>query len=120
MAKPGVRFLFAAGVCIVLLLGAFFVLTTYPAAHLQRTRARLAQGAKVGWSRAQVIDHLGKPGMVVSTRKDLDYWRRDRSYEPPPTFPFQKEVLVYTDYVWRLYVYIGKDAHVTHVQMART
>lgn len=120
MRRPATRFLIPALVCVCVAVGALFCLNGFPDWYLSRTRAKLQQGAEVGWSRAEVIRHLGKPWQDIRTEKDYNYWRKGPSYVPNPTFAFQKEVLVYTDYVWRMYVGIGENGRVTHVHMART
>ena len=41
-------------------------------------------------------------------------------FKPTPTAPIEKEVLVYTRVVWRIYVYIDRSNRVSAVYLART
>jgi hypothetical protein len=99
---------------------AWWLLPAFLDMDVRHARASLENGAEVGWPRQKVIEHLGKPGRVVKTKDEYDYLRNDRSYAPAPAFEMQKEILVYTDVIWRMYVFIGNDGRVTHVHMART
>ena len=78
----------------------------------QTTRWYLAHNARVGWSRSEIIRRLGPPQRTLHSRQQLvrfDQWHK------MPQYPVEKEVLVYLDYPWRLYVYVDRNDRVRHV-----
>ena len=105
---------------IVLLLAVGFATPYYMLGLRERSQIRLYDGAEVGRSRSEVVRHLGKPWKVLTTRQDYEYLRNDHGYVPTPPYPMEHEVLVYVDYIWRLYVYVDTNDRVTHVHMCRT
>ncbi len=101
------------------ILGVVALLTGGPQVTLWWTRGPLVQGARVGMSRQEVIDHLGPPRHIAHSR--AEFRRGDTShYKPVPTAPVEKEVLEYYSFVWKLYVYIDHSDRVSRVVLART
>lgn len=84
---------------------------------LAYTRHALVDGVKVGMPRADVISRLGQPRHVA--RSASEFWGKDM-YAPTPKLPVKKEVLEYTRFVWKLYVYIDDSDRVSYLFVART
>jgi hypothetical protein len=78
---------------------------------------KLLDGAKVGWTRQQVVAHLGEPNHVAHSVREFT---GRGSFAPIPTDTVENEVLQYYEPMFRLYVYIGKDGRVTKVFLANT
>ena len=87
---------------------------------LERPGIEMRKCVEIGLSRSQVVSRLGKPSIVIRTAEEYRRYRDDASYSPPPTYPLDKEILVYHAAIDRMYVYIGEDDRVEHVHMART
>lgn len=78
----------------------------------------LTSGAKVGWSRQQVLAHLGKPNHTAETLHEV---QSDKgTWSPVPDRPVEKEVLIYVMTDRCLYVYIDKQDRVTYVLYSET
>lgn len=82
----------------------------------ERSRRSLVSGMRVGMTRSEVIAVKGQPDHVAHSLKELT---TGGGYNVP-TRPVEKEVLEYHDFVWRLYVYIGRDDRVTYLHLANT
>lgn len=74
-------------------------------------------GVRVGTTRSEVIAAKGQPDHVAHSLKEV---QAPGHYLPIPSRPVEKEVLEYNKFVWRLYVYIGRDDRVTYLHLART
>jgi len=98
-----------------------FHLFVYASFRVISSRAQhtLLEGAKIGSTRAEVIQRLGKPMMVFTKQADLDSMYP--AYKPKAGFPIEKEVLAFHDgWVWCVFVYINKEGRVTRAVLART
>lgn len=82
-----------------------------------RERNILTAGAKMGWSRQQVIDKLGQPTNVAHSRSE--FYGAD-AYEEVPSWPIEHEVLEYNRLFWKLYVYIDLRNRVSRTVLVRT
>ena len=82
----------------------------------EQTRRSLMSGVHVGMTRAEVIAAKGQPDHVARSLKDM--WTVN--YYPAPSRSVEKEVLQYHDFVWKLYVYIGRDDRVTYLHLTNT
>lgn len=98
-----------------LVLLASFILS--PTVLIQANRRTLVNGAKVGWTRAEVEKHLGAPTHIA---KSISQFTGTGAYQPIPTEPVGYEVLEYYRFPWKLYVYVDDRDRVTHVFLART
>ena len=87
-----------------------------PGIMMGRSRQRLMSGMRVGMTRSEVIAVKGQPDHVARSLRDV----RTGGWYPAPTKPVEKEVLEYHDFIWKLYVYIGRDDRVTYLHLART
>jgi hypothetical protein len=85
---------------------------------LNRERESLVSGAKVGWSRAQVIAHLGKPDQIARTQEEVLLYSPEE--KPLLAYPVDREVLIYSEGHWYLFAYIDSRNRVTRVAMRRT
>jgi len=101
--------------CVVVAAGVILFVNG-PQIMVGRSRQRLMSGMHVGMTRSEVIAVKGQPDHVARSLKDM--WTVN--YYPAPSRPVEKEVLQYRDFVWRLYVYIGRDDRVTYLHLART
>lgn len=79
-------------------------------------RRSLEDRVRVGMSKAEVIRHLGQPRYVARVTGELN----PGPYKPIPRYRVEKEVLVYSNMVWKLYVYINTKERVSQIAMART
>ncbi len=85
-----------------------------------RAQHKLLEGAKIGSTKAEVIERLGEPRWVLTKQSELD--ELYPGWVPIPHFPIEKEVLMITGgtYWWCVFVYINKQGRVTRAVLART
>ena len=84
-----------------------------------RAQHKLLEGAKIGSTRAEVIERLGNPGVMFTKQDDLDAMYP--MYKPKASFPIEHEVLMIRDGGWWcVFVYINKEGRVTRAVLART
>ena len=83
-----------------------------------RAERKLLQGAKVGSTKAEVMERLGKPRWLVTKQSELDVM--GKGWDPIPQYPIEKEVLVYSERSYRVYAYINKEGRVTRAVLAVT
>ncbi len=113
-----------AGGCIVAL--ALFILLVgllmWTSIRVTNNRAqhKLLEGAKIGSTKAEVIERLGKPMVEFTKQADLDAMYP--GWAPIPHFPIEKEVLMLRGGTgwWCVFVYVNKQGRVTRAVLART
>ena len=113
-----------AGGCLVafalfILLASLVVSLSFRVTN-NRAQHKLLEGAKIGSTKAEVIERLGKPMWELTKQADLD--QMYPGWKPIPHFPIEKEVLMLRGGTgwWCVFVYINKQGRVTRAVLART